>query len=103
MRAPMPGATCSRSLMTRSERAPERQSEVRAAAGVCEPVMPSQSPEIGLRPFGRADFDRLISWVDSAAAVADWCAAFFVYPLDHAQLTRYLQAAERPQGPVIFT
>jgi RimJ/RimL family protein N-acetyltransferase len=65
-------------------------------------MTPAPSPEITLRPFARADFDRLISWVDGADALADWCAAFFVHPLDHAQLTPYLESVGHAQGRAIF-
>jgi RimJ/RimL family protein N-acetyltransferase len=61
------------------------------------------SPDVALRPFGRADFDRLIAWVGTQETLSDWCAAYFSHPLDHAQLARYLEAGERPNGPVIVT
>ncbi|MFM9848872.1 MAG: GNAT family N-acetyltransferase [Hyphomicrobiaceae bacterium] len=60
-------------------------------------------PSIALQPFGRDDFDRLIGWLPSEGALIAWCAAFFRYPLDHAQLERYLASAEQPNTRVIFT
>jgi RimJ/RimL family protein N-acetyltransferase len=65
-------------------------------------TLPAQ-PEILLRRFDDSDFDRLISWIDSAEALGIWCASYFSYPLDHAQLTRYREGADRPNGPAIFT
>ena len=60
------------------------------------------SPDIRLRPFDAADFERLMSWVPDAAAHAAWCGGHFRYPLDATQLERYLQGAQ--QGTAcIFT
>lgn len=58
--------------------------------------------EVTLRPFGRNDFGRLISWVPDEAAHAEWCAAFFRFPLDEAQLEDYVESANQPNGRVIF-
>src|SRR2546429_6994549 len=43
---------------------------------------------IALGPFGRDDFDRLISWLPTEDDLVAWCAGFFRYPLTHAQLER---------------
>jgi RimJ/RimL family protein N-acetyltransferase len=58
---------------------------------------------INLVRFGVQDFDRLMSWLPAEADLVDWCAAFFRYPLTHAQLERYLQSSERPNVREIFT
>ncbi|HJQ55381.1 MAG TPA: GNAT family protein [Vineibacter sp.] len=58
---------------------------------------------VTLRPFGRGDFERLISWAPSEAALADWCGGFFRHPLDAAQLGRYLDSAQDGNSRLIFT
>lgn len=58
--------------------------------------------DITLRPFGRSDFARLISWLPTEAAHIDWCAGYFRYPLDDAQLERYLESGEVPNSRAIF-
>lgn len=57
---------------------------------------------ITLRSFGATDFERLISWLPTPEALAQWCAAFFAFPLDHAQLARYLESATQPLAREIF-
>ncbi len=51
---------------------------------------------VALESFGRQDFDRLIGWVASAEELMLWAGPIFRWPLDHAQLGRYLAAAEGP-------
>jgi hypothetical protein len=51
---------------------------------------------VTLRPFGREDFSRLISWLPTEADLIEWCAAFFHYPLTDAQLERYLESTRQP-------
>ena len=58
---------------------------------------------VTLHPFGREDFSRLISWLPTEAALIEWCAAFFKYPLTEAQLERYLESSRQPNSRVIFT
>jgi RimJ/RimL family protein N-acetyltransferase len=58
---------------------------------------------IELVPFGREDFDRLISWLPTENDLFEWCAAFFSYPLTHSQLERYLESAEVPNARLVFT
>jgi RimJ/RimL family protein N-acetyltransferase len=60
------------------------------------------SIEIYLRPFGRGDFQHLMSWLPDAEAHSAWCGAHFSYPLDAAQLERYLQTGQTPSAR-IFT
>src|SRR5690242_7300826 len=60
-------------------------------------------PQATLHPFDRRDFERLISWVPTQQALMQWCAAFFQYPLDHAQLQRYLDTTTQPNTRMIFT
>jgi RimJ/RimL family protein N-acetyltransferase len=52
---------------------------------------------VGLEAFGRGDFDRLIGWIASAEDLMLWAGPIFRWPLDRAQLERYLAAAEGPQ------
>jgi RimJ/RimL family protein N-acetyltransferase len=59
-------------------------------------------PDLSLRPFVREDFGRLISWVQSQEALAEWCAGFFRHPLDDAQLARYLESGKQPNARVIW-
>jgi len=56
-----------------------------------------------LRPFEKCDFSTLVSWVPTPDALAQWCAAFFAFPLDEAQLSRYLDSAKQPHARDIFT
>jgi RimJ/RimL family protein N-acetyltransferase len=58
---------------------------------------------VTLRPFGREDFSRLISWLPTEADLIEWCAAFFHYPLTDAQLERYLESTRQPNSRVVFT
>jgi RimJ/RimL family protein N-acetyltransferase len=58
---------------------------------------------IELIPFGREDFDRLISWLPTENDLFEWCAAFFSYPLTHSQLERYLESAKVPNVRLVFT
>jgi RimJ/RimL family protein N-acetyltransferase len=48
------------------------------------------SPSISLRPFGRADFDKLIASAESPEFLYQWSGSLFTYPLERAQLERYL-------------
>jgi len=65
--------------------------------------MSDDAPAVTLRPFERGDFERLISWLPSAAALGQWCASFFAFPLDETQLQRYLDSARQPNSRAIFT
>jgi RimJ/RimL family protein N-acetyltransferase len=65
--------------------------------------MKQQNAEIALRPFGRSDFRRLISWVPTPEAHGQWCGSFFSYPLDESRLQRYLDSARESNTRVIFT
>ncbi len=51
---------------------------------------------VALETFGREDFDRLIGWVASAEELMLWAGPMLHWPLDRAQLERYLAAAEGP-------
>jgi RimJ/RimL family protein N-acetyltransferase len=66
-------------------------------------MTPRQPPDITFRPFGRDDFARLVSWVGTPEALGEWCAAFFAFPLDDAQLARYLESAGPPPRSTILT
>ena len=57
-----------------------------------------------LRPFDRTDFPRLISWIESPDFLYQWAGPFFTYPLEDAQLDRYLLLATGdPPTRRIFT
>jgi RimJ/RimL family protein N-acetyltransferase len=59
---------------------------------------------ITLRPFDRSDFARLIGWVASPAFLLQWAGPLFTYPLDTAQLERYLAESQQEQPTrMIFT
>ena len=58
--------------------------------------------DVNLRPFAEGDFERLISWVPTPEVLAQWCAAFFVFPLDRTQLQRYVESARQPNTREIF-
>ena len=45
---------------------------------------------IELEPFGEADFERLIAWIDSPQTLKKWGQWRFTYPLDREQLQAYL-------------
>jgi RimJ/RimL family protein N-acetyltransferase len=55
---------------------------------------------ISLRPFTRADFARLIGWVDGAGPefLVQWAGTKFAFPLDEAQLEEHLEEAEGPEA-----
>jgi RimJ/RimL family protein N-acetyltransferase len=58
---------------------------------------------ISLEPFTEADFARLISWIDSPESLFEWAGATFTYPLDEAQLERYLRESPAPHlGRLMF-
>jgi RimJ/RimL family protein N-acetyltransferase len=59
-------------------------------------------PALALRPFTEADFPALMGWVRTPDALAQWCAAFFSFPLDTDQLRRYLDSAAQTQAREIF-
>lgn len=59
--------------------------------------------ELVLRPFEKGDFASLLSWVPTPHALAQWCVAFFTFPLDEAQLSHYLDSAKQPLARDIFT
>ena len=50
---------------------------------------------ITLQPFTPADFDRLISWVDSEKTLVQFAGPDFTYPLTHPQLENYLDNRNR--------
>jgi RimJ/RimL family protein N-acetyltransferase len=60
-------------------------------------------PDVSLRPFVREDFERLISWVPSEEALAEWCASFFRHPLDDTQLDRYLESSKHPNARGVWS
>ena len=61
-------------------------------------------PRVSLRPFERRDFEPLIAWATTPERLMQWAGVTFAYPLDEAQLDRYL-AGSRAAVPehVAFT
>jgi RimJ/RimL family protein N-acetyltransferase len=57
--------------------------------------------QLTLRPFGREDFTRLISWLPTEVDLVG-AAAFFHYPLTEDQLERYLETTKQPNTRAIF-
>jgi RimJ/RimL family protein N-acetyltransferase len=56
-----------------------------------------------LEPFTEQDIPRLISWIPSARFLLQWAGTQFTYPLDEAQLLRYLiRSSETPPTLLIF-
>lgn len=58
---------------------------------------------IRLGKFECSDFDRLISWIDSEESMVQFSGPIFRYPLDHAQLEKYINANNRMVFKVIDT
>lgn len=50
--------------------------------------------KIELRDFAPEDFDTVIGWVDSPEFLMQWAGLNFLWPLDQAQLERYLGEAQ---------
>jgi RimJ/RimL family protein N-acetyltransferase len=50
---------------------------------------------IRLARFERADFGRVIEWIDSAATLHEWAGYRFKYPLTEKQLEEHVEEAER--------
>jgi RimJ/RimL family protein N-acetyltransferase len=55
--------------------------------------------DLGLRPFERPDFDRLLAWIDSPESLMLWAGPLFRFPLDVAQLEAYRASAEPQSSP----
>jgi RimJ/RimL family protein N-acetyltransferase len=56
-----------------------------------------------LRPFERADFPRLISWVPDARFLLQWAGPGYTFPLDEAQLeANQCQSESDPPARYIF-
>lgn len=49
---------------------------------------------IELQPFTRDDFPQMIDWAVSPEFLMQWCGWTFAYPLDTAQLERYLYSSQ---------
>jgi RimJ/RimL family protein N-acetyltransferase len=59
---------------------------------------------IRLRSFVRADFDRLVAHAESPEFLYQWSGPLFTFPLDQAQLERYLlTAVGHPPTTRLFT
>jgi RimJ/RimL family protein N-acetyltransferase len=65
---------------------------------------PGSALSLHLRPFERADFDRLIAEAESPEFLYQWTGGLFTYPLDRGQLERYLLTAlGDPPSTRLFT
>ena len=62
-----------------------------SAMNVTDKNKRDKSSSIELMPFERADFARLIKWIDSPETLKDWAATFFTYPLTTEQLEEYIR------------
>jgi len=51
--------------------------------------------KINLEPFQKPDYNRLIHWVDSEAAMILFSGPIFTFPLTNAQLDEYVSATNR--------
>jgi RimJ/RimL family protein N-acetyltransferase len=49
---------------------------------------------VQLLPFEHSDVSRLIGWVPTAEFLMLWSGPFFTYPLNEAQLERYINSAQ---------
>ena len=52
---------------------------------------------INLQSVARPDFDLLMRWIDSRSTLCKWAGGRFVFPLDEAQLERYLARTAEPR------
>jgi RimJ/RimL family protein N-acetyltransferase len=50
---------------------------------------------VKLEPFTKADFDKLISWVNSEEILVQFAGPIFTFPLTHQQLEQYLEDKNR--------
>jgi RimJ/RimL family protein N-acetyltransferase len=67
--------------------------EPRATEADTAAVAPRSTPPVGLRPFSRGDFARLIAWIPNEVAMLQWAGPIFAWPLTEGQLERYLAPA----------
>lgn len=57
---------------------------------------------IELKPFERADFNKLINWIDSPEFLLQWGGPNFAFPLDADQLEAYLKNANTGDSNVLI-
>lgn len=50
--------------------------------------------DVGLLPFERGGFGRLLEWATSPEALVQWAGLAFTFPLDVAQLEKYIRLSE---------
>lgn len=50
---------------------------------------------IKLEKFDKADFTRLISWIESEKAMVQFSGSIFTYPLTNSQLEKYISSESR--------
>ncbi|MDO6658726.1 MULTISPECIES: GNAT family N-acetyltransferase [Bacillaceae] len=57
---------------------------------------------IELKPFERADFDKLINWIETPEFLLQWGGPNFTFPLDEDQLGVYLKDANNDDSEVLI-
>ncbi len=50
---------------------------------------------ITFKQFTKEDIPKLLSWIKSPEFLQQWCGTTFQYPLDEAQLEKYIQGSEQ--------
>lgn len=70
------------------------------------PTRAASTTGVRLRPFAPADFSRLIGWLSATPGEEEllrWAGPIFTWPLDPAQLERYLDATrETPPARLVW-
>jgi RimJ/RimL family protein N-acetyltransferase len=56
---------------------------------------------IELQYFERADFQQLISWIDSSSFLLQWSGSTFDYPLTEEQLEKYIENANKEDSDTL--
>ncbi|MEH7095205.1 GNAT family N-acetyltransferase [Neobacillus vireti] len=56
---------------------------------------------IELQYFERADFQQLISWIDSSSFLLQWSGHAFDYPLTEEQLEKYIENANKEDSDTL--
>jgi RimJ/RimL family protein N-acetyltransferase len=65
------------------------------ATGRAEGREVKKGASVRLESFSEADFDQLIAWSPSPEFLLQWAGPLFTFPLDRAQLEKYLAACQQ--------
>lgn len=57
---------------------------------------------VNLKYFERADFEQLINWIDSPSFLLQWGGPEFNYPLNDAQLEKYIKNANNENAETMI-